>query len=130
MITEEIMELLNRMIDLTEGTAYAQGINMVIDALGEYDEDKWNEMSLDQKDKFLSKVIRKNLPIGREIREEIEDVLRKMTVGRNYREWSEETIECIYPYIEHIIIEDDNEDRVAVDEDMVVTAMMMALCGE
>lgn len=62
MITDEIMELLNRMIDLTEGTAYAQGIDMVIDALGEYNEDEWMEMSPGQKDDFLAKAIKKNLP--------------------------------------------------------------------
>lgn len=62
MITDEIMELLNRMIDLTEGTAYAQGIDMVIDALVEYNEDEWMEMSSGQKDDFLGKAIKKNLP--------------------------------------------------------------------
>lgn len=62
MITDEIMKLLNRMIDLTEGTAYAQGIDMVIDALGEYNEDEWMEMSSGQKDDFLAKAIKKNLP--------------------------------------------------------------------
>lgn len=66
-----------------------------------------------------------------EIREEIEKILRQMTAGRNCREWSDETIDRIYPHIEHIIEVDlmDNDDRLVVDEDMVITAMMMELVG-
>ena len=67
-----------------------------------------------------------------EIREEIENVLREMTAGRNYRSWSDETIDRIYPHIERIIEDNlnDAEDRLVVDEDMVITAMMIELCGE
>lgn len=67
-----------------------------------------------------------------EIRDEIEKVLRQMCLGRNYRGWSEETIDRIYPHIEYIIevdLEGQDEDvgRLEVDEDMVITAMMMEL---
>ena len=59
MITDAIMELLYRMIDLTTGTAYAEGINMVIEALGDYDEDDWLYMSQKEKDDYLINAIRR-----------------------------------------------------------------------
>lgn len=69
------------------------------------------------------------------IRNDIEEVLRNMTAGRNYREWSEDTIEKIYPFIEQIIEDDIRGQKdegevirtLVIDEDMVVTAMMMAM---
>lgn len=70
-----------------------------------------------------------------EIYNGIEIVLRNMAAGHNYREWSEDTISKIYPFIEQIIEDDLNgqidEGKVVgtlmIDENMVVTAMMMAL---
>lgn len=69
---------------------------------------------------------------------EIENVLRQMTAGYNYREHNENMIEKIYPFIKQII--EDNlrgqKDEgnivgpLAIDEYMVVTAMMMALSEE
>lgn len=72
-----------------------------------------------------------------EIRKEIDTALSILRVGRNYRDYSEETIDTLYPHIANIIYDDlvaheDEEDidRLAVDEDMVITAMMMELAGD
>ena len=65
------------------------------------------------------------------IKEEIENVLRKICAGRNYREWSEEMIKKLYGQIRDILVDDliDKEDagRLEVTEEMVITAMMMCL---
>lgn len=65
------------------------------------------------------------------IREEIENVLRKMCAGRNYREWSEEMIDKLYIQIRDILVDDlvDKEDvgRLEITEEIVITAMMMCL---
>ena len=63
MITDTIMEVLNRMIDLTTGTAYAEGIMMAQDALGDFDEDKWCEMTQQEKDEWLTEVIQRQITI-------------------------------------------------------------------
>lgn len=72
-----------------------------------------------------------------EIRKEIDTALGLLRLGRNYRDYSEETIDRLYPHIANIIYDDltaheDEEDidRLAVDEDMVITAMMMELAGD
>ena len=64
------------------------------------------------------------------IREEIENVLRKMCVGMSNREWSDDMIDKLYKEIYYIIEADlDGQDedlgRLTVTEEMVVTAMMM-----
>lgn len=65
------------------------------------------------------------------IREEIENVLRKMCAGRNYREWSEEMIDKLYNKILDILVDDliDKEDvgRLEITEEIIITAMMMYL---
>ena len=61
MITDAIVELLNRMIDLMTGTAYAEGITMVQDALCEFNEDIWYSMTQKEKDDWLAKVIRRQV---------------------------------------------------------------------
>lgn len=72
-----------------------------------------------------------------EIRKEIDTALGILKAGRNYREYSEETIDILYPHIANIIYDDlvgnENEEdigRLFVDEDMVITAMMMELAGD
>ena len=70
-----------------------------------------------------------------EIKSEIENVLRNMCAGRNYREWSTDMIDKLYPYISRVIEDDlENRDetvdplaigRLSVTEDMVITALMM-----
>lgn len=70
-----------------------------------------------------------------DIYNDIENILRNMTAGRNYRTWSEDTIKKIYPFIKQIIEDDllnqkENGEiigQLIVDEDMIITAMMMAL---
>ena len=70
-----------------------------------------------------------------DIYNDIENILRNMTAGRNYRTWSETTIEKIYPFVKQIIEDDllnqkENGEiigQLIVDEDMIITAMMMAL---
>lgn len=70
-----------------------------------------------------------------DIYNDIENILRNMTAGRNYRTWSENTIEKIYPFVKQIIEDDllnqkENGEiigQLIVDEDMIITAMMMAL---
>lgn len=64
------------------------------------------------------------------IRDEIENVLRKMCVGMSNREWSDDMIDKLYKEIYYIIEADlDGRDedlgRLAVTEEMVVTAMIM-----
>lgn len=71
-----------------------------------------------------------------DIYNDIEDALRNMAMGKSYGAWSENTVKKIYPFVRQIIEDDlanQREDqekaigRLAVDEDMVTTAMMMAL---
>lgn len=70
-----------------------------------------------------------------DIYNDIENILRNMTAGRDYRTWSENTIEKIYPFVKQIIEDDllnqkENGEiigQLIVDEDMIITAMMMAL---
>lgn len=70
-----------------------------------------------------------------DIYNDIENILRNMTAGRDYRTWSEDTIKKIYPFIKQIIEDDllnqkENGEiigQLIVDEDMIITAMMMAL---
>lgn len=58
----------------------------------------------------------------KELREDIEKVLRQMCFGRAYREYSEGVITQI---IDTAVIYDRCiEDTIVVDEDMVVTALM------
>ena len=66
------------------------------------------------------------------IKEEIENVLRKMCAGKNYREWSEDMINKLYVQIYYIMEvdlhgQDEEVGRLEVTEEMVVTAMMMHL---
>ncbi len=61
MITDEIVEILNRLIDKLEGTAYAQGVDVAMEALCSYSEDDWLEMSESEKDKFIIAAIRKHI---------------------------------------------------------------------
>lgn len=58
MVTDEILELLNRMIDLTDGTAFAQGIEAAYRALADFDVDKWNAMSEESKNRYVKKHIK------------------------------------------------------------------------
>lgn len=66
------------------------------------------------------------------IKKELEDILRHMCSGKNYREWSEDMIDKLYKQI-HYIMEvdlhghDGDVDRLIITEDMVITAMMMCL---
>lgn len=70
-----------------------------------------------------------------DIYNDIENILRKMTAGRDYRTWSENVIEKIYPFVKQIIEDDllnqkENGEiigQLIVDKDMIITAMMMAL---
>ena len=63
MVTTEIMEVLNRMIDLTTGTVYSEGIYMALDALAEYDENIWLDMIQTERDEWLSGVIRRQVTL-------------------------------------------------------------------
>lgn len=63
MITDAVMEVLSRMIDLTTGTAYAEGIMMVHDVLGDFDEDKWYSMTRKERDDWLVGIMRKQVTI-------------------------------------------------------------------
>lgn len=63
MITDEIMDVLNRMIDLITGTAYSEGIMMAQDALAEFDLDEWLSMTQSEKDDWLAGVIRKQVTL-------------------------------------------------------------------
>lgn len=66
---------------------------------------------------------------------DIEKVLSNMVFGRNYREYSEDTIKILYPYVKQIIDDDIENQRengkglgeLAIDEDMIITAMMMTV---
>lgn len=69
------------------------------------------------------------------IRDEIENVLRKMCAGMSNREWSDDMIDKLYKEIYYIIEADlDGQDedlgRLTVTEEMVVTAMMMYMVEE
>jgi len=64
------------------------------------------------------------------IKKEIENILRKMCEGKNYREWSEDMIDKLYFQIYQIMevdLDDQDEEigRLEITEEMVVTAMMM-----
>ena len=64
------------------------------------------------------------------IKEEIENNLREMCAGVDYREWSEDMIDKLYVHIIHILEDDlmrQEEDvgRLEVTKNMVITAMMM-----
>lgn len=68
-------------------------------------------------------------PSIEEITEEVENVLRQMTVGRLYREYSDAMVDVIAKTIhEDIYTYDDKEtENACIDEELVVTAMMVAL---
>lgn len=69
------------------------------------------------------------------VREEMETVLRQMCFGRNHREWSDDLIEELLDPVLDIMdadirnqleqYDEDEIERLAVDEDMMVTAMMV-----
>ena len=63
MITDEIMELLEMMTSLLEGTAYAQGIDCAKEALSDFDGFIWAEMSDDDKKTFLRDAIRRHIEV-------------------------------------------------------------------
>ena len=63
MVTDGIMELLEFMTGLLEGTAYAQGVDCVKEALSDYDEFAWDEMSDDDKKAFLLNAIRRHIEV-------------------------------------------------------------------
>lgn len=74
-----------------------------------------------------------NVSIEAREKEDIENILRKWCSGHNYREYSEDMIDAIYNKV-CIIIEDDLDGqegddigRLAITEDMVLSAMMMCL---
>lgn len=56
------------------------------------------------------------------IKEEIDNVLRQMCFSRDFREFSEDTVERIFNtyVIQSLCVEDD----IVVDKDIVVTALM------
>lgn len=58
----------------------------------------------------------------KELREEIDKVLRQMCFGRDYREYSEGVITQIINTA--IVYERCISDTIVVDEDIVVTALM------
>lgn len=65
------------------------------------------------------------------IKEEIENILRKMCAGMNYREWSEEMIDKLYIQIRDILVDDligkEDVGRLEITEEIVITSMMMCL---
>lgn len=63
MITDYIMEVLNRITEKLEGTAYAQGVDVVIDALGDYDEDEWINMTESERNKYIIDKIRNHITL-------------------------------------------------------------------
>lgn len=56
------------------------------------------------------------------IKEEIDNVLRQMCFGRDFREFSEDTVERIFNT--YVVQSRCVEDDIVVDEDIVVTALM------
>ena len=63
MITDYIMEVLNRITEALEGTAYAQGVDVVVDALGDYDEDKWAGMSESEREEYIKSKIKNHITL-------------------------------------------------------------------
>ena len=61
MITDEVMELLDMMVKKLEGTAYAQGIDAVIEALSNFDECEWANMSNTEKSDFVISAIKNHI---------------------------------------------------------------------
>ena len=57
MFTEEMYEVLNLMIYLTDGTAYGEGIEMALVALAEFDEDEWLSMTQTERKDWLIGII-------------------------------------------------------------------------
>lgn len=56
------------------------------------------------------------------IKEEIDNVLRRMCFGRDLREFSEDTVERIFNT--YVVQSRCVDDDIVVDEDIVVTALM------
>lgn len=56
------------------------------------------------------------------IKEEIDNVLRQMCFGRDFREFSEDTVERIFNT--YVVQSRCVDDDIVVDEDIVVTALM------
>lgn len=56
------------------------------------------------------------------IKEEIDNVLRQMCFGRDFREFSEDTVERIFNT--YVIQSRCVDDDIVVDKDIVVTALM------
>lgn len=56
------------------------------------------------------------------IKEEIDNVLRQMCFGRDFREFSEDTVERIFNT--YVVQSRCVEDDIVVDKDIVVTALM------
>lgn len=56
------------------------------------------------------------------IKEEIDNVLRQMCFSRDFREFSEDTVERIFNT--YVIQSRCVEDDIVVDKDIVVTALM------
>ena len=57
MVTEGIMEMLEVMLNAVDGTAHAQMMDVVVDAIGYYDEDEWYEMTDEQKKNWVREYI-------------------------------------------------------------------------
>ena len=56
------------------------------------------------------------------IKEEIDNVLRRMCFGRDLREFSDDTVERIFNT--YVVQSRCVDDDIVVDEDIVVTALM------
>ena len=56
------------------------------------------------------------------IKEEIDNILRRMCFGRDLREFSEDTVERIFNT--YVVQSRCVDDDIVVDEDIVVTALM------
>ncbi len=65
MVTDGMMAMLDRLIELCDGGAVVTGIEIVCDALMDYSEDGWYMMSAAERDEWLRTEIAANLDLGK-----------------------------------------------------------------
>lgn len=64
-VTDGMMEMLNRLIDLCDGNVIVTGIDIAADALAEYRDDGWHMMLEAERDEWLSDVVARHYDLGK-----------------------------------------------------------------
>lgn len=65
MVTDGMMEMLERLVDLCDGNVIVTGIDIAADALAEYSDDGWYMMSAEERDEWLYTKIAANFDLGK-----------------------------------------------------------------